>query len=259
MFSWDDSTFPERARVRSLSAALPPLNAPRSTSKLISDYHLIRPPHHVRITKPHQDLWFWHCQARPHSRCATACGRKRAVKRLNESKSGGFPLMRTLHLLHAEAIRSPPARRSFKSVRCIHRSSPAQTNNGRSRKPQAQHVSLYDELFPEEKDLAGTTSAASKDEDIEIPRLPLSDLEHFEPFYRRSGDSQYPATESTEASAQESAKQWNPAVLVLSRASKSLVDADFRRIAPKGRHIEEWTGLGDILKGAHQSMEDAPT
>ena len=40
------------------------------------------------------------------------------------------------------------------------------------------------------------------------------------------------------------------AVLVLEIASKSLVENGFRRVAPKGKQIDYWTGPGDTLKGA---------
>ncbi|MCJ1261358.1 hypothetical protein MMC22_001222 [Lobaria immixta] len=46
----------------------------------------------------------------------------------------------------------------------------------------------------------------------------------------------------------DSLRQFNLAVLVIRRASKSLVESDFRRIAPKGQHIDDWKGPGDILK-----------
>ncbi|KAL8932007.1 MAG: hypothetical protein Q9211_006585, partial [Gyalolechia sp. 1 TL-2023] len=109
---------------------------------------------------------------------------------------------------------------------------------------QAGKVSLFDELFSEEN---------TQDHDlIEIPRLPLSDIGHLDSFPFRLESGKRLAKKLTEAAAQESVKQWNPAVLVLSRASKSLVDADFRRVAPKGRHIGEWTGPGDILKVTFQ-------
>jgi len=37
--------------------------------------------------------------------------------------------------------------------------------------------------------------------------------------------------------------------MVLRNASKSLSENDFRRVVPKGRHIEGWKGQGDIMKG----------
>lgn len=39
-------------------------------------------------------------------------------------------------------------------------------------------------------------------------------------------------------------------VLVMRNVSKNLVDDDFRRIIPKGKHVEGWTlEQGDIIKG----------
>lgn len=43
------------------------------------------------------------------------------------------------------------------------------------------------------------------------------------------------------------------AVLVFHNASPSLTEADFRRIIPRGKHIEEWIIDGEILKGPSQS------
>lgn len=50
----------------------------------------------------------------------------------------------------------------------------------------------------------------------------------------------------------DSLRQWNISVLVIRRASRSLIESDFRRVAPKGRHIDDWKGLGDILRGILQ-------
>lgn len=47
----------------------------------------------------------------------------------------------------------------------------------------------------------------------------------------------------------DSLRQWNISVLVIRRASRSLIESDFRRVAPKGQHIDDWKALGDILRG----------
>lgn len=44
------------------------------------------------------------------------------------------------------------------------------------------------------------------------------------------------------------------AVLALYIASKSLIESDFRPVAPKGKPIDEWAGLGDILKGNQDDL-----
>ena len=114
---------------------------------------------------------------------------------------------------------------------------------------QLRRTSLFDELFPEEKDKSQPTSNRPNDDELHVPRLPLTDIDHLDPYPASSGRLRSPSKKRAEGAAQGAPKRWDPAVLVFNRASKSLVDADFRRIAPKGRHIDEWTGPGDILKG----------
>ncbi|KAI4170790.1 MAG: hypothetical protein LQ343_004679 [Gyalolechia ehrenbergii] len=141
--------------------------------------------------------------------------------------------MRKLRLPQAEALRRPPVRRYLGLVRWSHGPRRALTNSGRIKGLQAGKVSLFDELFLEEN---------KQDHDlVEIPRLPLSDIDHLGSFPFHPKSRKQLANKLTQTAAHGSVKQWNPAVLVLSRASKSLVDADFRRVAPKGRHIGEWT------------------
>lgn len=149
--------------------------------------------------------------------------------------------MRRVCLRQAEAFRRPFGRECIGLVRWIHRPQVALTDRSTTGL-QAEKVSLFDELFSKENKQTSNS--------IEVPRLPLSDIDHLESFPLRYETRKKLANKLTQAAAQSSVKQWNPAVLVLSRASKSLVDADFRRVAPKGRHIGEWTGPGDILKGA---------
>ncbi len=40
-----------------------------------------------------------------------------------------------------------------------------------------------------------------------------------------------------------------PTVLILYNASPSLIEHEFRRIVPRGKHIKEWRGAGNIEKG----------
>ncbi|KAI4249194.1 MAG: hypothetical protein L6R40_000652 [Gallowayella cf. fulva] len=109
-------------------------------------------------------------------------------------------------------------------------------------------LSLFDELFPEETEQLRATALERDHDEIHIPRLPLSDIDHLDPYPPPGGSPKGASKKETEVAAHGAVKQWNPAVLVLNRASKSLMESDFRRIAPKGRHISEWTGPGDILK-----------
>ena len=157
--------------------------------------------------------------------------------------------MHTLRLLQASTSHLPILWRITPPVRSNHYTRSAKAKHQAVRSSQPQRVSLWDELFPEERDESQPTTDGLEDDELHVPRLPLTDIDHLDP-YPASGDSQKGSSKKlAEAAAHSATKQWNPAVLVLNRASKSLVDADFRRIAPKGRHIGEWTGPGDVLKG----------
>ncbi|KAL8843062.1 MAG: hypothetical protein Q9176_002365 [Flavoplaca citrina] len=134
-----------------------------------------------------------------------------------------------------------------------HYSTPVKARGKTVQSSQYRPTSLFDELFPEDKDKSQPISNRSHDEELHVPRLPLSDIDHLDPYPASSGRLRGPSKKRAEGAAQGAPKRWDPAILVLNRASKSLVDADFRRIAPKGRHIDEWTGPGDILKGRNRS------
>ena len=162
--------------------------------------------------------------------------------------------MHTLLLLQARILRTSLSWRISSHTRSKHYSKPIKATGETAPPSQPQRVSLFDELFPEEKETPQPTTYQSENDELHVPRLPLSDIDHLDPYPASSGSLKGPSKKRTEAAAQGAPKQWDPAVLVLNRASKSLVDADFRRIAPKGRHIGEWTGPGDILKG-----EDVPS
>ena len=113
--------------------------------------------------------------------------------------------------------------------------------------------SLFHELFPEEK-LIDRTNGALTDvecEDHHVPRLYLSDIEGVDGDWSLGNSGQKTEIASATASA---FRLWDLAILVLSRASKSLLDDDFRRIAPQGRHIDDWRGPGDIVKGTSMSL-----
>lgn len=108
-------------------------------------------------------------------------------------------------------------------------------------------MSLLEELFPEEDTSSGSTSEA-KDKDL--PRLPLPEVdEFFEDFQDDLDRSKNTSNNVTKTAAANAFRHQQLAVLALQIASKSLVESDFRRVAPRGKHIDEWTGPGDILKG----------
>ena len=118
------------------------------------------------------------------------------------------------------------------------------TRNRSKRRP-----SLFEELFPEEASASKSGKANLESHGKDIPKLSLPELDEddtFEDEYTRSRISE---VEKSRAASKEGFRLWNPSVLVLQVASPSLIDDDFRRIAPKGQHIDEWTGPGDYFKG----------
>lgn len=109
-------------------------------------------------------------------------------------------------------------------------------------------LTLLEELFPEE--IGKSADPYSEDSSEEsVPRLPLPEFDdedelNEDALWRLSKEDRMATGDSEHA-----LHEWNVAVLVISRASKSLNESDFRRIIPRGRHIDEWRGPGDFLKG----------
>lgn len=102
--------------------------------------------------------------------------------------------------------------------------------------------SLLQELFPEEA--RKQQPAPPPDEHRIIPRLVLDPHDTDAPEPPKQKSARQRMIEALKAGRES---RWT--VLVLRGASKSLAEADFRRMIPKGKHIEEWAGEGDILKG----------
>lgn len=132
--------------------------------------------------------------------------------------------------------------------------SPQQTRHKSSKPapPRPQPTpSLFEELFPDEARKSVRTRNASQKDDNEhdVPRLDFNDLvkslREEDAWFDDEGGPQ----EVTAAASKQAFRQDNVAILALRAASKSLIESDFRRIAPKGKHIKDWTGPGDILKG----------
>ncbi|KAK5129700.1 hypothetical protein LTR08_002944 [Meristemomyces frigidus] len=110
--------------------------------------------------------------------------------------------------------------------------------------------SLIEQLFPEEtKRYEEARRAASR----EIPRLPL---EPVVPFSERRDDGleskvalPFRTRVMQESMREEDARDRRTTILVLRNASPNLVEEDFRRLIPQGKHVEGWTlEQGDILK-----------
>jgi len=124
--------------------------------------------------------------------------------------------------------------------------------------PSTPHLSLLEELFPEEATKVKTPSQSpntTTKPDRDIPPLPLSpDLD--------DGSSAHAKTRRKNSTglsrrrdgrigtlSAEARDRTEMTVMVFRNGSKSLCEDDFRRVVPKGKHIEGWKGQGDILKG----------
>lgn len=121
------------------------------------------------------------------------------------------------------------------------------------KKPTGPNLSLLEELFPEEFGQAAAPDAVSEGEgegEEVIPRLPLVDFDDEEDFYNYAQNwKQSEDSRIGRSNVKDALHEWDLAVLVVNRASKSLIESDFRRLIPRGQHIDEWRGPGDILKG----------
>ena len=116
-----------------------------------------------------------------------------------------------------------------------------------------RHKSLYEELFPEQKETSVPSPAPRKlvVQPFEWNKGLLGPWDHFN---TKEGLAKYPPVETEIAAdsdpyevekAYQDVRQ--PVVVVLEGASPNLEESDFFRITPKGAHIEGWTS--GIIKG----------
>ncbi|KAK5128292.1 hypothetical protein LTR85_002959 [Meristemomyces frigidus] len=115
---------------------------------------------------------------------------------------------------------------------------------------EAQQPSLIEQLFPEE---TKRYEDAQRKALREIPRLPLETLIPFNerPITERATvhDEPYSAQQLRTRMQQQDEQYKQTTVLVLRNASPNLLEEDFRRLIPQGRHMEGWTlEQGDIIK-----------
>ncbi|MCJ1405460.1 hypothetical protein MMC11_008688 [Xylographa trunciseda] len=116
-------------------------------------------------------------------------------------------------------------------------------------KPVRKELSLLEQLFPEEAKTQSRTSDRRGMTQAELPRLPPPEFDALrESLDDEPGHIQNSSKLKTREATINALRQENPTILLLSRVSTALCDADFRRIVPGGVHIEEWRGPGDILK-----------
>jgi len=110
--------------------------------------------------------------------------------------------------------------------------------------------SLAEQLFPEE---TKRYEEAKHQPSREVPRLPLERTEYVEEEQHRVFEKTPPPVSSPwvrplPGRAMDVGGE-QTSVLVLRNASRNLVEEDFRRLIPQGRHMQGWTlEQGDILK-----------
>ena len=121
-----------------------------------------------------------------------------------------------------------------------------------------QRPSLFDELFPEEKD------SREDDKELKVDKLPpfQFDTTSERPWGRigerppvvagrwttdKDEDAAKQPTPTPQSEQEDRKKRRKAAVLVLNSASKRLEESDFFRIGHKGTHIQGWTT--GIIKG----------
>ena len=110
--------------------------------------------------------------------------------------------------------------------------------------------SLLEELFPEEIQKDGGRQLKSHDGIRNVPRLPLPEFDDSAGRLNHESDRDRAQPKRvTKVAAANAFRRQQLAVLSLDTGSNSLIESDFRRIAPKGKHIDDWTGPGDILNG----------
>ena len=136
-------------------------------------------------------------------------------------------------------------------LRYLHSAGGDPSRKDRVRRQKAQKLSLFEELFPEETRKREDCTLNIEEKYHDVPRLPLPEVDE-----ENHGDRDPSRVRSAQVANQATAgafRQKKLAVLVLQIASKSLIESDFRLVAPKGEHIARWTGPGDLLKGMRRA------
>lgn len=118
-------------------------------------------------------------------------------------------------------------------------------------------VTLLDELFPEEAaKLRATSTEVPRELRRDIPKLRLETADaHDGPTEIQRIRKQTEEQETVKIRDTEDFR--NGSVLVLRNACKSLDESDFRRLLPRGKHIRDWIGDGDIKQGMRSTIKDS--
>lgn len=142
--------------------------------------------------------------------------------------------------------RAPNHRRREQTIK--HRSNGPQKSSYEQKLEIQGKPSLLEQLFPEEASQRNVETQPTALR--QIPRLPLDTAEPLQPVTRSNKDEEYISARARRLREAMEAEGPQTSVLVMRNVSKNLVDDDFRRIIPKGKHVEGWTlEQGDIIKG----------
>ncbi len=120
--------------------------------------------------------------------------------------------------------------------------------------PQAQYtpLTLSDLLFPEEAKQRAEAIRLKARQERQIPRLSLEEAPSPLQKPRMGGNEKREAELHMQSLCMDYPQK---SVVVLRSVSRALVEEDFRRVSPRGTHIEGWEQkLGSILKGATCSI-----
>ena len=109
--------------------------------------------------------------------------------------------------------------------------------------------SLLDEIFPSD-DITDSAGSAKYNEPTEMPRLKLEHLITDEEYRPKTAEQSEEETLRRFYEAEREHLGKEKGILLFRGLGPSLEEEDFRRLSPKGKHIEGWEHeLGNILKG----------
>lgn len=127
-----------------------------------------------------------------------------------------------------------------------------QSRDGHGSIAESHKPSLIEQLFPEE---TKRHEEAQRKASREVPRLPLDTAKPFNArrHPRQPAETAIPRSAESqrlyELMRREDELSQQTTVLLLRNASPNLVEEDFRRLIPQGKHMEGWTlEQGDIIK-----------
>ncbi|MCJ1441473.1 MAG: hypothetical protein MMC23_001962 [Stictis urceolatum] len=118
--------------------------------------------------------------------------------------------------------------------------SSAQTSPPSPPQKSSSQMSLLEQLFPEEAAKEKVRLAAHHSSPDSAPTPPRLDPLDFPTAPETPPTSPSPSTDLY--------REQDLTIMILSGLSSLLSNSDFQRIIPRGQHIEEWRGPGDVLK-----------